>query len=335
MVDQTEDEQAEGGAGERERKRHGQGSVADADGGRDEDGDGGEHADGDEAEIDEGGHETAAEGRGLRNEGGDVIGVERVEEGGGGLCGKEDGRPLGRLGLCRGRNGDVLGFDLEDAELGGVGGGGLFTEGAFGETRPGFAGGDELAGELDEVGGDGFGGGGFEEGGIVAEGDLLIEEHALFFIGCGGDGDAVGDGRRSGGAAGVLVESNGVGGGGDLSGGQTRGGGLRHEDGALGFLLGQESGGDGGWLRRRKRGLDGNGGDGRLGLIPVAEISEELLLRAGDGAGVDARDFGGGLCLMESASGLFSENGAIARGGGVALRDGGGDGGRATASGTG
>ena len=232
-----------------------------------------------------------------------------------------------------GGGGDVVGFDLEDAELTGAGGG-IVAQWAFGEAGTRLAGCDELARELDQVGGNGFGRGGFPEGRIVAKGDLFIEQHGFFFVGRGGDGDAVGDGRRGGGAAGVLIHADGIGGGGDLCGGKTSGRRLRHEDGAVGgHLLGEDGGGDGGGLGGWERGFKGDGGDGRVGLIPVAEIGEELLLGAGNGAGVDAGDFGGGFGLMEGAGGLFGEDGAVAGGVGVALRDGGGDGGGAGAGG--
>ena len=94
--------------------------MADADSGRDEDSDGGEDADGDKAEVDQAGHEPAAQRRGLRDKGRNVIGVQRIEEGGDGLRGKKDGRPLGSLRLFGWSDGDVVGFDLEDAELGGI-----------------------------------------------------------------------------------------------------------------------------------------------------------------------------------------------------------------------
>ena len=52
---------------------------------------------------------------------------------------------------------------------------GLFTQGAFGETGAGFAGGDELAGEFDQVGGDVDGRSRRFEDGRLAEGDLFVQ----------------------------------------------------------------------------------------------------------------------------------------------------------------
>ncbi len=76
-----------------------------------------------------------------------------------GVSCEQDGRPLGREGFG-GRSGrDLGGFDLEDAELSGIGtlvGGlvGFFAERPFSQAGTGLARGYELARELDEVGGD-------------------------------------------------------------------------------------------------------------------------------------------------------------------------------------
>ena len=59
---------------------------------------------------------------------------------------------------------------------------GVFAQGAFGESRAGLAGGDELAGELDEVGGDVDGWSGWFEDGRLAEGDLFVEGEVFGFV---------------------------------------------------------------------------------------------------------------------------------------------------------
>ncbi len=61
-------------------------------------------------------------------------------------------------------------------DLGGI----VVAEWSFGEAGTGAAGGDELAGELDEIGGDVDGrGGGRVEYRRLAEGDLLVEGEAF------------------------------------------------------------------------------------------------------------------------------------------------------------
>ena len=76
---------------------------------------------------------------------------------------------------------------------------GLFAQGAFGEARAGLAGGDELAGELDEVGGNVDGRSGRLEDGRLAEGDLFVEGEVFGFVerveACGGvsGGEGLGD----------------------------------------------------------------------------------------------------------------------------------------------
>ncbi len=96
-------------------------------------------------------------------------------------------RPLGREGFDGGSGGDLGGFDLEDTELGSLGtlvGGliGFFAERAFGQAGTGLAGGYELAGKLDEVGGNVDGRADVFEGGGLAEGDLVLEGEGFGFI---------------------------------------------------------------------------------------------------------------------------------------------------------
>jgi hypothetical protein len=87
-----------------------------------------------------------------------------------------------------GGGGDLGGFYFEDAELGG---GGIvvlfFAKRALGESWAGSAGGYELAGEFEEVGGDLGGWGLVSEGGGLTEGDLFVEgDFGLMVVGiCG------------------------------------------------------------------------------------------------------------------------------------------------------
>jgi hypothetical protein len=80
-------------------------------------------------------------------------------------------------GVGGGRNGDLVGIDFEDPELVvGRDGAGVVAQWAFGEARTGFTRGNQLARELNEVGGQGHGRAGrlFEYRGL-AEGDLFVE----------------------------------------------------------------------------------------------------------------------------------------------------------------
>jgi hypothetical protein len=126
---------------------------------------------------------------------------------------EQDGGPLGREGFDGWSGGDLRGFDLEDTKLGSLGtlvGGliGFFAEGAFGQARTGLARGYELAGELDEIGGDLSGGGGFGEDRGLAEGDLVVEGEAFVVEGIDrrvevGGGEALGEGRGD-----VFIETH-------------------------------------------------------------------------------------------------------------------------------
>ena len=131
--------------------------------------------------------------------------------------------PVAKLayGFGGGFGGDLRGFDLEDAELGGVRGIiGVLAERAFCETWPGSAGGDELAGELDEVGGDLDRGTEVFEDRRLAEGDLFVERFGFGWVddAAGIGGVRVGQGR--GGVFDLIVETDGEAfGGGDGCGG--------------------------------------------------------------------------------------------------------------------
>ena len=59
---------------------------------------------------------------------------------------------------------------------------GLFAEGTFGQTGTGFASSDELAGKLDQVGGDVDGRGDVLEDGRLAEGNLFLKGEDFVFI---------------------------------------------------------------------------------------------------------------------------------------------------------
>ena len=143
--------------------------------------------------VDCGGHEAAGDGGDLRQRGGVCDGIGEGAGGGlgrrelagvGGLRGPGAGRvepdrgPQGRGGFGGdGGGGDLGGIDLEDAELAhardGLGGG---AQGAFGVAWAGLAGGDELAGKLDQICRQRHGrAGGLFKDGRLAEGDLFIE----------------------------------------------------------------------------------------------------------------------------------------------------------------
>ena len=121
----------------------------------------------DQDAIDHDGHEAPVEECGLRGRDRHETGFGDFDEWGwGGLGAKHHGGPLGRDGFDDGSGGELGGFDLEDAQLGGCGGEvGFFAKRTFGQTGARFAGGDELTGKLDEIGGD-FDGrdGGLEDG---------------------------------------------------------------------------------------------------------------------------------------------------------------------------
>lgn len=236
----------------------------------------------------------------------------------------------------------MLGFDLEDAELGaGVRGRGFIAERTLGEARPGFPGGDELTRELDEIGGDGGLLGVLVEDGMMAELDLFFEGEALVFMFvevelAAGRSGVWGRcaGEAGGGVLFVTEGLNGEAGKGDWRGcGGVCEGGLA--DGRCG-RGGEVAGEEGGVVE----GAEGNGGDGDRsgGLLcgtPGVEVGEELLLRDSDGLGIDGGDLGGCLGLVDGALGFGGEEGAIGLGVRVALGDGGGDVGGADARGAG
>ena len=280
--------------------------------GESEGGDEGEQAGCDDADVDDGGHEAEAERR--RHQGED-----RVERGFGGLdrscggkCSEHDGRPLGCGRFDGGRGGDLGGFDLEDAELSGVVCvGGLFAQGAFRESGAGLAGGDELARELDQVGGDVDGWSRRFEDGRLAEGDLFVEGEVFGFVERFGLVKMVGGGEGFGdqGVGGVFVETDGEGAG-DGLGGRLGDGECRSS--GRGFGRGDRS-------RDEDRGRSG----GFVG--ELVEFEEELVLGLGNGPGVEDCDFCGGFGLTDGSLCFFGEEGAVALGLGVAFGDGGGD----------
>jgi LPS-assembly protein len=243
----------------------------------------------------------------------------------------------GRLGCRSVRN--LLWFDLEDAELGAAWR--FVAERTLGEARTGFAGGYELAGKLDQVGGDGFDGTGgvaevFEDG-RLAEGNLFLEGFDLFEIErrlqCG-DRAAVQLLGRWLGTAEILVKAHRQAGGGDLL---DRDAGLEwgvRPGGAIGrgrLYVRLRRGGCGwlfrlGWERHGLRGVgDGGFGCELLRGGPEFELGEELVLGVGDGFGVAGGNFGRGGGLADGFLGFLSEKGAVAGGVGVAFGDGGGD----------
>ena len=128
-----------------------------------------------------------------------VLSVQRemagVILGGGGVGVEDDGGPLSIRRRIGGNGGYLGGFDLEDAELGGVVlGVDLVAEGTFCDARTCAAGGDELAGEFDEVCGNLLRGVGGLEAGRVAEGDLVVEGEVFVVEGIGG-GEGIGVGE--------------------------------------------------------------------------------------------------------------------------------------------
>ena len=230
-----------GDAGERGRQRQAGLPERDAASDQGEDGSGGGEAGEHDGGVDGGGEQAAAEAGGI-GIGDGQRGGARLELGlgfavGSGRCERRRGRlggagggvepegsPLRRGGAggfgVGGGGGDLGGVDLEDAELAVEGrGGGFVAQRAFGETRAGLARGDQLAGKLDEIGGqrDGRAGGLLEDGGL-AEGDLLVEGAGVDVVAVGlavgvADGGCAGRQRDVGGGAGVLVEADGEGSG--------------------------------------------------------------------------------------------------------------------------
>ena len=300
LVDEPEDGQG-GDGGERERDSYRDGAGEPGEGG-----DEGQEAGEDEDTIDRGRHEAQVDGGGERREQGwEDVGrgdVEVVERLGHGVGVEADAAPLGGSGDLDGGVGDLVGFDLEDAELRAAWG--VIAEGTFGDAGAGLPGGDELAGELEEVGRQRDGG--FDavllEDGRVAEGDLVFERAGLFGVADGAEGVASGlAGDDDRGASDVFVEPNGEPGGGDLADGRGWGG------------------------RRLDGGLDRGFGGELLGCDPELEFGEEILLDGGGGFGLACGDLGGGGGALEGTFCLFGEEGAVAGGLGVAFCDLGGD----------
>jgi hypothetical protein len=192
---------------------------------------------------------------------------------------------------------------------------GLFAEGTFGQTGTGFAGGDELAGKLDEVGGDVDGRGDFLEGGRLPEDNLFLEGEDFVFIERNLDLiliQATGGGRR-GIAASYLIC-------------------VVEPDGETGVGRWVRKRFDDSWLRgARVNWIRGVCGDGRCE-GPLIEFGEELILCVGHGLSVESGDLGCGFCGANGVLGLLGEEGAVALGVGVSLGDGGGDAGGASVS---
>jgi len=320
LVDHGEDEEDSGSGEDGELGRQmggvGEGLAAHPACGVGEGGDEGEQGREDDGGVDDAGHEAEAERGGQGSGLGDEGGVEKrfggFDRNGLGAGGEQDGGPLWRGGrfLCW-RGGDLSGFDLEDAELRCVGGViSLVAKRAFGQARAGFAGGDELARKLDEIGGNLDGGAEVFKDGRLTEGDLFVESFG--FGGVDGavrvGGGRIGQGR--GGALDLFVETDGEGGGCRFGGTpRPRIGTLRQ---AQGRLWGTRLFVRGDLLRFRI------GGE-------LVELEEELVLRFGDGVCVEGSDLGGGFGLVDGALGFSGEEGAITRRVGVALGDGGRD----------
>ena len=228
--------------------------------------------------VDCGGHEAAGDGGDLRQRGG--AGGE-IGEGAGGELGQRglagvggfrgpgagrvepDRGPLGRGGFGGdGGGGDLGGIDLEDAELARVRGGtGSGAQGAFGVARAGLAGGDELAGKLDQICGQRHGrAGGLFEDGRLAEGDLFIEPACFGVVAVFLPGLEAGDGGgevtmrcvEQGEPGGVFKETDG-------EAGECGGEGLRAEAAVVRAGVTRRAGtvrsrlGARGWGRRRVR----------------------------------------------------------------------------------
>jgi hypothetical protein len=110
-----------------------------------------------------------------------------LNDSGDGMGCEQDGRPLGREGFGGWSRRDLGSFDLEDTELGSLGtlmGGliGFFAEGTFSQARTGLARGDQLAGKLDEVGGNVDGRVGLFEDRRLAKGDLILKREGFGLI---------------------------------------------------------------------------------------------------------------------------------------------------------
>ena len=126
--------------------------------GEGEDGGEGEKGGGDDAAVDDGGHEAQAEGCGLGREDGLERGFGDLDDGrrrGGRRAGWKTTRARRIRRPERSRSGRLRPRRCGAGHVGLCGGLiGFFAEGAFGQAGTGFAGSYELAGKLDEVGGD-------------------------------------------------------------------------------------------------------------------------------------------------------------------------------------
>ncbi len=119
LVEESEGGEGADGAGDGQGARDFDDGVLAGEVGEGEGEDGGEgDLDGeDEADVDDGGHEAEADGRRLRDAGGEVLELRVAGEFGDGKSGEEDGGPLGGEGFGCGGEGELVGLDLEDAEV--------------------------------------------------------------------------------------------------------------------------------------------------------------------------------------------------------------------------
>lgn len=192
---------------------------------------------------------------------------------------------------------------------------GLFAERTLGQTGTSLASGDELAGKLDEVGGDVDGRGDVLEGGRLPEGNLFLKGEDFVFIERNLDLILIqpsGDGRCGVAASYLIcvVEPD----------GET----------GVGRRVGKRF--DDSWLRgARVNKIGGVCGDRRR-QGPLIEFGEELILCVGDGLSIESGDLGCSFCGANGVFGLLGEEGAVALGVGVTLGDSGGDAGGASVS---
>jgi LPS-assembly protein len=297
LEDDGEEKQRGGsGAGERGQVELQQARAGDVADGRGEAEERGADAD----SVDGSGHDAAMGGGGLRLEGEVGVGVAVPLRARGDGCVELQALPFGGGGGFESalrRVGNLLGLDLEDAQLGP--GRRFFAQRTLGDARPGFARGDELAGELDDVGGNGerFQG---ELGelrgaakldflfqlGQLGLGWLALPRRLCLERGRGGD---------------VFVEADG-----DAAGGEPR---LGHQ-----FLRAQDDVGE----FAANLGLGcGAGSCGKAegcGLLPAGELGQQILLHLGDGRGVALGDFGFSVGLLQGALGFGGKKLAVALG---------------------
>lgn len=148
-----------------------------------------EHGRHDDTAIDYGGHETQAEECSLGREDWLEGRFGNFDKGRDRLSREQNGRPLRREGFDSWRGRHLSRFHLEDAELGCLrilmlGLIRIFAQRTLGQAGTGFAGSDELAGKLDQIGRNVDGSACIFECGRLTEGDFFIESQALSFVEC-------------------------------------------------------------------------------------------------------------------------------------------------------